>query len=280
VRILGDIPFYVARASADVQERPELFNSAQSAGVPPDDWSATGQLWGNPTYNWRAMRLSGFRWWIERFRRTFEMVDAVRIDHFRGFVSCWSVAFGDTTAENGHWHRTPGRELFAAVHAELGALELAAENLGLITPPVERLRHALGLPGTIVLQFVLADSMLNKAIPSTSHNNIVYTGTHDNDTSMGWWNSASASTRSKVDEALLAAGIDESEPRWKLVRLALAHPAALCIVPLQDLLSLGSGARMNRPGRSSGNWRWQAPPTSLTASLAHEIHDLTASAGR
>jgi len=149
VQILGDMPFYVARDSADHREHPELFDGDRSAGVPPDDWSATGQLWGNPTYNWRAMRKDGFRWWIERFRRTFQLVDAARVDHFRGFVSCWSVPYGNRTAEDGSWRRSPGGELFAAVEAELGRVRIAAENLGLITPPVERLRLALRIPGTM-----------------------------------------------------------------------------------------------------------------------------------
>jgi 4-alpha-glucanotransferase len=280
VKILGDVPFYVARGSADAAAWPGLFDADRAAGVPPDDWSATGQLWGNPTYDWPAMRSAGFRWWIERFRRTFELVDAVRLDHFRGFVSSWSVPYGERTALHGRWQRTPGKELFAAVYAELGEIRLAAENLGLITPAVERLRFDLGLPGTIVLQFVYADALLHKTEPSSSPHNIVYTGTHDNDTTLGWWSSANERTKANVNSALFDAGIVEQEPAWKLVRLALAHPASLCIVPLPDLLGLGSSARLNRPGRAVGNWRWQAPAAMLTPSLAHRVHDLTASAKR
>jgi 4-alpha-glucanotransferase len=280
VQILGDMPFYVARNSVDHREHPALFDGDRAAGVPPDDWSATGQLWGNPTYNWAAMREDGFRWWIERFRRTFELVDATRVDHFRGFVASWSVPYGNRTAENGSWRRSPGGELFAAVDAELGRARLVAENLGVITPPVERLRLALGIPGTVVLQFVFADEMLNRQRDDSSVDNLVYTGTHDNDTTIGWWKSIGASTRGNVEEALLRAGISEQAPNWKLVRLALAHPAAVSIIPVQDVLGLDSSARLNHPGRSRGNWRWQLQPGMLTSALARRLLELTVAASR
>jgi len=280
VQILGDMPFYVALDSADHREHPDLFDGDRAAGVPPDDWSATGQLWGNPTYNWRAMRKDGFRWWIERFRRTFQLVDAARIDHFRGFISCWSVPYGNQTAEEGSWRRSPGRELFEAVEAELGRPRIAAENLGLITPPVERLRLALRIPGTIVLQFVLADAMVNQQRDEPGRENFVYTGTHDNDTTLGWWKSAGASTRDNVEAALEHVGISEAAPNWKLIRLALAHPAAVSILPVQDLLGLDSSARLNHPGRSRGNWRWQMRPGMLTPRLARRLRDLTVEASR
>jgi 4-alpha-glucanotransferase len=275
VQILGDMPFYVARNSADHREHPDLFDGDRAAGVPPDDWSATGQLWGNPTYNWRAMRKDGFRWWIERFRRTFQLVDAARVDHFRGFVACWSVPYGNETAQEGSWRKSPGGELFEAVEAELGRPRLAAENLGLITPPVERLRLALRIPGTIVMQFVFADAMVNQQRDEPGAENLVYTGTHDNETSIGWWRSADAGTRDNVEKALERAGITEVAPNWKLVRLALAHPAAVAIIPVQDLLGLDSSARLNHPGRSRGNWRWQMRPGMLTSGLARRLRDLT-----
>jgi 4-alpha-glucanotransferase len=280
VQILGDMPFYVARNSADQRQHPLLFDAAQAAGVPPDDWSATGQLWGNPTYNWQAMRKEGYRWWIERFRRTFELVDAARIDHFRGFVACWSVPYGNATAEHGSWHKSPGSELFAAVQAELGRSRLAAENLGVITSPVERLRLALGIPGTIVLQFVYSEELVNRQLDEPGVDNVVYTGTHDNDTTLGWWNSVGVATRDNVDAALRDAGITEPAPNWKLVRLALAHPAAVSILPVQDLLGLDSSARLNYPGRSRGNWRWQMRPGMLTQALAHRLRDLTVASSR
>jgi 4-alpha-glucanotransferase len=280
VQILGDMPFYVARNSADQREHPDLFDADRAAGVPPDDWSATGQLWGNPTYNWRAMRKESFRWWIERFRRTFQLVDAARVDHFRGFVSCWSVPYGNLTAEDGSWRRSPGRELFEAAESELGRPRLAAENLGLITPPVAQLRLDLRIPGTIVLQFVFADAMVNQQRDEPGAENLVYTGTHDNDTTLGWWKSAGAATRQNVEVALAQAGITELAPNWKLVRLALAHPAAVSIISVQDLLGLDSSARLNHPGRSRGNWKWQMRPGMLTSGLARRLRDLTVGASR
>jgi 4-alpha-glucanotransferase len=280
VQLLGDMPFYVARNSADHREHPDLFQGDRAAGVPPDDWSATGQLWGNPTYNWGAMRKDGFRWWIERFRRTFQLVDAARVDHFRGFVACWSVPYGNKTAEDGSWRRSPGLELFEAVEGEVGRPRLAAENLGLITAPVERLRIALRIPGTIVLQFVFADAMVNQQRDEPGAENIVYTGTHDNDTTVGWWGSADAATRNNVETALARAGITEAAPNWKLVRLALAHPAAVSILPVQDLLGLDSSARLNHPGRSRGNWQWQLQPGMLTGGLARRLRDLTVASSR
>ena len=280
IRILGDIAFYGARQSADHCEHPELFEDNRSAGVPPDDWSKTGQLWGNPTYNWAAMRRSGYRWWIERFRRTLQLVDAIRIDHFRGFVAYWSVPSDAQTAELGAWHPTPGRELFEAIHKELGPLPLVAENLGLITPAVERLRQHLQIPGTVVLQFLFSESLVSKPRNAWGTDNVVYTGTHDNDTILGWWRAASDQQRELVRRALAASAIEEPEPHWKLVRLALNHPAALCILPLQDVLGLGSSARLNHPGRTRGNWKWQLGPTMLTKDLARRLRDATDSSLR
>lgn len=281
IRILGDIPFYVSQGSCDHMDHPELFKADQVAGVPPDDWSATGQLWNNPIYNWPMMRYQGYRWWVERLRRALQMVDAVRIDHFRGFVAYWSVPLGAATAQNGHWHRGPGIELFRSISNDLGhLLPLIAENLGLITPPVERLRRQLGFPGTQVMQFLFSPSMLNIPIHSTCANNVVYTGTHDNDTALGWWNSSLSRDRNAVDRALERCGIWEDEPNWKLIRLAHQHPADLSIIPAQDVLGLGSAARMNRPGRPRGNWLWRMDKGALTSNLAKRLRDSTLSGNR
>jgi 4-alpha-glucanotransferase len=277
VRILGDIPFYVAGDSADYASHRAQFDDAYQAGVPPDMWSRTGQLWGNPIYDWAVMRRLRFSWWTERIRRCFELVDALRIDHFRGFVAYWVVPKANRTAIAGRWVRGPGASLFEAASAELGPLALVAENLGLITPAVERLRTSLGIPGTIVLQFEFERAYRpdDKAV-----DNVVYTGTHDNDTSLGWWKRASARERSHLEDALARAGIVEERPAQKLVKLALRHPAKLCIIPAQDLLDLGNEARMNTPGTAGGNWQWRLSPGSLSRELGAELRAMTADAGR
>ena len=254
VRLIGDLPIYVAPGSADHVAHPELFQQGAVAGVPPDEWSATGQLWGNPLYDWRALRATGYRWWIERFRRTFELVDAARIDHFRGFVAYWSVPERNSTALAGRWRRGPGRNLFDAVQAELGELPLIAEDLGVITPAVVRLRHELGLPGMAVMQFLLPGRDDPIAVPE---NSVAYSGTHDNDTSAGWWDRQGERVRSRAHRAAAAAGVDTDDPAWLLIGLALASRARIAIVPAQDLLSLGSKARMNTPGSDRGNWRFR-----------------------
>ena len=249
--------------------------------MPPDDWSATGQLWGNPLYDWQTQRRTGYRWWIERFRRTFELVDATRVDHFRAFVAYWSVAERYKTARVGSWRRGPGKELFTAVRSALDELPLIAEDLGTITPPVERLRDELGLPGMIVLHFVFSEGMKNPQRPAGDETNrVVYTGTHDNDTTAGWWQSATRTERANVEQALAAAGIDEDEPHWALIRLALASKARLALIPAQDLLGLGSEARMNTPGKGNGNWSWRLEPGQLTDELAARLRELTLASAR
>jgi 4-alpha-glucanotransferase len=279
VRILGDIPFYVAAGSADVGNAPELFRTNAVAGVPPDDWSATGQLWGNPLYDWAAMRESRYRWWIERFRRTLELVDAVRVDHFRGFVSYWAVPAGSSDARHGRWQRGPGTDLFGAVEAALGPIPVVAENLGVITPAVERLRAQLAMPGCAVLQFSFSDAMHNRP-PAVTDDDFVYTGTHDNDTTLGWWSGISEAERSRVDAELARRGIEEADPSWKLIRIALASEGRVAIVPAQDLLGLGEEARMNRPGRADGNWGWRLPSGRLDRELAKKVRRLTEAGGR
>ena len=277
VSLIGDVPIYVAQGSADHHANPELFREDAVAGVPPDDWSATGQLWGNPLYDWHAMRATGYRWWIERFRRTFELVDAARVDHFRGFVSYWAVPRRSRTALAGSWRRGPGRELFDAVSRELGALPLIAEDLGVITPAVERLRDELELPGMAVLQFLLPAGDDPIEVPE---NSVAYTGTHDNDTSFDWWELAEPRWRERALRAAKAAGIEEEEPSWLLTRLALASRARVAIVPVQDLLGLGNEARMNTPGRKHGNWRFRLEPGALDDALARRLRRATRNASR
>jgi 4-alpha-glucanotransferase len=277
VRILGDLPIYVAPGSVDHVAHPELFQEGEVAGVPPDEWSDTGQLWGNPLYDWAALRATGYRWWVERFRRTFELFDAARVDHFRGFVSYWAVPADAHVALDGRWRRGPGRELFDAVSAELGALPLVAEDLGVITPAVDRLRDELGLPGMAVMHFLLTGMHDPLAVPELR---VAYTGTHDNDTSRGWWSHQHEAVRAFARDVAARAGIGEEDPAWLLTELALRSPAALAIVPAQDLLSLGSEARMNTPGRESGNWRWRLEPGQLDAALAARLRRSAQASGR
>jgi 4-alpha-glucanotransferase len=268
VRLLGDLPIYVAPGSADHDAHPELFLERDVAGVPADDWSVTGQLWGNPLYDWPALRATGYRWWIERFRRTFELVDAARIDHFRGFVAYWAVPEGAETALEGRWRPGPGRHLFDAVFAALGELPLVAEDLGVITPAVDELRTGLGLPGTVVLQFQFPPG---REPPEVEEDRFAYTGTHDNDTSVGWWERLDAENRDHVRRVGEATGIVEDEPNWLLIRLALASRARTAIVPVQDVLGLGNESRMNVPGREDGNWRFRLEPGQLDGRAAGRL---------
>jgi 4-alpha-glucanotransferase len=267
VRIFGDMPLYVSERSADHVENPELFQKGLVAGVPPDYFSETGQLWGNPLYDWRAMREAGYRWWVERFRRTFELVDLCRVDHFRAFVAYWAVPEQAETARRGSWRRGPGREPFDAARTALGDLAIVAEDLGVITPPVERLRDQLGFPGIHVLQFGLGGGASN---PHRLENHrewaVVYTGTHDNDTAVGFARSTGAQLG--------------REPHWTLIEAAMSSRSRLAIVPMQDVLGLGSEARMNLPGSVKGNWRWRMSADALTPELAARLRAVTEAAGR
>ena len=274
VRIFGDLPIYVSGAGADLAAHPELFETRVVSGAPPDDFSRTGQLWGNPVFDWRAARAEGFRWWTERFRRTFELVDLTRIDHFRGFVSYWAVPAGARTAKNGRWRRGPGIEPFEAARRELGELPLVAEDLGSITPAVLALRDRLGIPGMVVLQFGLTGGPRSPhRLENHPENAVVYTGTHDHDTALGWWSSLPARARA-------ATGLDSRDPAWSLVELALSSRARLAIVPAQDLLGLGSEARLNHPGRGEGNWSWRLRRGQLTPELAARLRAATKRQGR
>jgi 4-alpha-glucanotransferase len=280
VRILGDVPIYVAAGSADHRAHPRIFRRGFVAGAPRDAYSATGQLWGNPVYDWPVLRRSGYRWWIDRVRRTLDLFDLARIDHFRGFVAYWAVPAGSRTALAGGWHRGPGAAVFGAIDRELGALPFVAEDLGVITPAVERLRDSLGLPGMLVLQFGFDPSDRGSPHRFENHaeNRFVYVGTHDTDTARGWYSGLSPAPRAEVDRALARFG--EREPWWGLMRLALASPARVAMLQAQDLLGLGSEARMNDPARASGSWRWRAAPGAFTPALAQRLREATEAGGR
>ncbi len=281
VLLMGDIPFYVAPRGADARAHPELFRDDLVAGVPPDHFSASGQLWGNPTYDWAAMRATGHRWWVERFRRTLELVDAARIDHFRAFTAWWGVPTGARSAIAGRWRRGPGAEVVEAARAELGDVPLVAEDLGEITPAVRRLMAELGLPGMRILHFAFTGRSDNPYLPANCpEDSVVYTGTHDNDTTAGWWAGLGDRERAQVARVLDEHGIREASPVRALVRLALDAPACTALVPAQDLLGLGSEARMNTPGRHDGNWVWRLRRNQLTDELAAWLRERTAEAGR
>lgn len=267
VKIIGDLPIYVAHDSADVWANPDLFmldadrNPIVVAGVPPDYFSATGQLWGNPIYHWEAHRHTGFKWWAERLGAALGMVDLVRLDHFRGLEAYWAVPFGDPTAERGEWRPGPGAELLAALRQQLGKLPIIAEDLGVITPEVDAIRERFGLPGMRILQFAFGGAVESRFLPHRFEPNVVvYTGTHDNDTTRGWVEGLNDTERSHLMRYVPEATAD---PVRALVRLGWASVANLAVAPLQDLLDLGSEARINTPGTATGNWRWRLPGTEL-----------------
>jgi 4-alpha-glucanotransferase len=293
--LIGDIPIFVAHDSADVWTNPDQFKLDQDgrpivvAGVPPDYFSVTGQLWGNPLYDWERMRADGFKWWIERVRATLQAVDIARIDHFRGFAACWEIPGGDTTAERGRWIEAPGRELFDAIRNSLGALPIIAEDLGVITPDVEKLRDDFGFPGMRVLQFAFSSDSTNIDLPHNYHRNVVvYTGTHDNDTTAGWFNSVagagSARTAAQIssERNFCRKYLDSGgrEIHWDFIRAVLASVADTVIVPLQDLLGLGSEARMNLPNSTQGNWSWRFKQDALSEDHSARLRDMTAIYGR
>jgi 4-alpha-glucanotransferase len=274
IRLIGDVPIYVSDTGADVRAWPELFASGEVAGAPPDALSASGQRWGNPLYHWEAHRETGYRWWIERFRRVEELVDLARVDHFRGFVAYWAVPEAHKTARNGRWRPGPGRELFIAIRDALGSLPVIAEDLGIITPAVERLRDELGLPGMAVLQWAFGGARSNPHRPENHRENqLVYTSTHDTDTAAGWY----ASLKPKERDAT---GLDPADPIWGLIEIAMASRASLAVLPAQDVLGLGSDDRMNRPGEVEGNWQWRLKKGQLTDEHAARLRQLTAANGR
>ena len=283
VRLYGDVAIYVAPGSADHRAHPELFRAGVQAGAPPDSYSATGQLWGNPIYDWPVLRRMGYRWWVERLRRTLQLFDLARLDHFRGFVAYWEVPEGARDATGGRWRRGPGEALFDAFARDLGPRPaLVAEDLGVITPAVERLRDALGLPGMIVIQFGFDpdDPHGPHRFENHAEHRIVYTGTHDHDTARGWYESLPGVRRSAVDAVARAAGAKERQPWWTLIHLAHASRARVAMVQAQDILGLGSEARMNAPGKAAGSWRWRMEPGALTPALARRLREITEAAGR
>jgi 4-alpha-glucanotransferase len=283
VRIIGDLPICVAADGADHLAHPELFQTGVQAGVPPDQFSDLGQLWGNPLYDWPALRRRRYRWWVERLRRTSQLVDLSRIDHFRGLVAYWSVPEGDEDARGGHWKRGPGRALFDAISTELGELPLVAENLGEITEPVERLRRELSLPGMVVMQFAFDPKQPKSPYKLERHeeNDVAYTGTHDGDTARGWLESLGPESREEFDSEVARVGAREPEPWWSLVRLTMSSRCRTSMIQLQDILGLGSEARMNTPGTvGPQNWTWRMPPDTLTPELAARLRKATAAANR
>jgi 4-alpha-glucanotransferase len=284
IQIIGDIPIFVAYDSADVWANPNLFyldatgNATVIAGVPPDYFSRTGQRWGNPLYRWDVLAKRSHDWWIERFRMTLALVDIVRLDHFRGFAAYWEVPASEDTAVNGRWVPGPGAALFEAVQAQLGRFPIVAEDLGLITAEVEALRVGQDFPGMAVLQFAWGGDAANIYLP---HNHlrhmVLYTGTHDNDTTVGWWASADEAIRNHVRQYLGTSGEDIA---WDFIRAALASVADTTIIPMQDVLSLGTEARMNLPGRAMGNWGWRLLPEQLDSERAQRLGLLTSMYGR
>lgn len=286
IRIVGDIPIFVALDSADVWANREHFKldargrPTVVAGVPPDYFSETGQLWGNPLYDWDSLRADGFAWWTERFRQLLRNVEIVRIDHFRGFQAAWAVPADAPTAQHGQWVPGPGAEVFRAVERALGAdVPVIAEDLGLITDAVRALLAEVGYPGMKVLQFAFSGDPLQPYLPHTYEdpNCVVYTGTHDNDTSRGWYGAASEEERDFLRRYLGSSGEDAT---WDLIRLALSSVADTAILPLQDVLDLGSEARMNVPGAAEGNWRWRVSAEDLRADAAERLAELTVLYGR
>lgn len=284
IACIGDLPLFVAYDSADVWSRRELFlldeggRPTSVAGVPPDYFSATGQLWGNPLYDWLTLKERGYDWWIDRFRHMLRMFHTVRIDHFRGFEAAWHVPAGEKTAVRGTWVAGPGRELFDAVGAALGPLSIIAEDLGVITPQVEELRERCGFPGMKILQFAFDSGPKNPYLPHNHVKNcVIYPGTHDNDTTRGWWDGLGPKQRRGVREYL---GCPDEEAPQAVLRAALMSVANTAIIPFQDLLGLGSESRMNIPGTASDNWEWRFCWSMVPAGLAPKVRALVERYGR
>ncbi len=279
IRLIGDVPIFVADDSADVWTNPELFLLDERrrprvvSGVPPDYYSQTGQLWGNPLYNWEAHERSGYAWWTARLRAALGQVDLIRLDHFRGFEAYWEVPAGNPTAEKGRWAKGPGADFFRMVREKLGGLPMIAEDLGVITPEVRQLRLQFQLPGMRILQFAFGGAPERRFLPHRhERNTVVYTGTHDNDTTHGWYQTL---TEDELHFLRSYAPSTDHDISWDLIRLAWMSVADRAITPLQDVLSLGSEARMNRPGQPSGNWRWRFRADMLTEQLLDRLAELT-----
>lgn len=284
VKIIGDIPLYVALDSADSWANPEIFefdaerNPIRVGGVPPDYFSETGQLWGNPLFRWDVLKKTGYSWWIDRIKTNLFLYDIIRIDHFRGFAAYWAVPYGEKTAIKGEWIPCPGKDFFQTLQSQFSQLPIIAEDLGVITPDVEELRDGFGLPGMKILQFAFDSSEANDYIPHNySKNCIVYTGTHDNDTVIGWFSAATAEDKKYMLDYVNA---PETDIHWTFIRLAWASVAYTAIVPMQDLLGLDSTARMNLPGTTQHNWQWRARSNDFSQALAEKLAHLTLLYGR
>jgi 4-alpha-glucanotransferase len=268
IQVVGDIPIFVDHNSSDVWSHPEFFEVNEAgdrllvAGVPPDYFSETGQLWGNPLYRWKELEKDGFSWWVERFRQMFHLFDAIRVDHFRGFDAYWEINAAEKTAMNGRWVKGPGMKLFDAILQKLGDLPIIAEDLGVLTESVIELRDKFAFPGMKILQFGFADNAGNSFLPHNfeTSNCIVYTGTHDNDTTLGWYAQGTSLEKHRVREYTRTSG---ATINWELIRLGMLSNAVMSIFPLQDFMNLGTEHRMNYPGTSSGNWKWRYTPEML-----------------
>lgn len=286
IQIIGDLPIYVAHNSADVWAHRDIFaldeetgEPALMAGVPPDYFSETGQLWGNPIYNWEKLEKDNFHWWLQRIKMTFEYVDVLRIDHFRGFQAYWEVPQGETTAMNGQWVEAPGEKFFEVLKQELGSLPIIAEDLGLITPEVLELRDKFEFPGMKILHFAFGGGPDNPYLPfNIDRNCVIYTGTHDNNTTIGWFNQIPDYERENVLRYLGCVSGDGIH--WDLIRLALSSVANLAIIPMQDLLGLGEESQMNIPSTAEGNWNWRYRSDGITDSLRDRFKSLTYTYGR
>lgn len=284
ISIFGDMPIFVSHDSSDVWAHREAFLLDENgmptvvAGVPPDYFSATGQRWGNPHYDWERMREDGFEWWKERLRFQLHMFDLVRIDHFRGFEACWEIPANEETAINGHWVKVPGKELFDILHNEFEPLPIVAEDLGIITPEVEALRDEFSLPGMKILHFAFSDNAENPYLPHNHvRNSVVYTGTHDNDTTLGWLAGVDEQTRNYLYQYI---GHQCEGMPWALVRLAISSTARLAVIPMQDLLELDARARMNTPGTIKGNWSWRFSWDDVDDNVHVKLHHLIQLYGR
>jgi 4-alpha-glucanotransferase len=287
ISIMGDIPIYVAHDSADVWAHPELFRLNPEgrpiavAGVPPDYFSATGQLWGNPLYRWDLSAKSGHRWWIDRVRASLRLFDLVRLDHFRGFEAYWEIPAGALTAAGGKWVKGPGAEFFRTLQAEIKELPFVAENLGVITPEVEGLRKEFGFPGMSLLQFAFGNDPQGPSFRPHNYSRelVAYTGGHDNDTTVGWWTSSGIGESTRTAEDICKErdftraylGFQNEPVNWVFIRTVLASVANIAIIPLQDVLGLGSDARMNLPGTVSGNWKWRYQPNALRKEISEQL---------
>ncbi len=279
VRLIGDIPIFVAHDSSDVWANPSMFYLDEKgyptviAGVPPDYFSPTGQRWGNPLYRWDVMKADGYAWWLDRVRACLNVVDVARVDHFRGFAAYWEIPASEETAINGQWIPGPGADFLQAVRDALGALPIIAEDLGVITPDVEALRDGLGLPGMKVLQFAWSDPK-NPFLPHNhTPNSVVYSGTHDNNTTVGWWQQeAHESVRAFINHYI---GREVTEPNWALIRLGMMSVGHTFVAPMQDVLGIGPEGRMNTPGRPSGNWTWRFIPRDLDNPARDRLAHLT-----